>query len=65
MTTIRARYSTKQPVVVPQYVRDELGRWFTDRELQWAEERFRAAHPSAAEPATECQVLYLRPRTGR
>lgn len=61
--SIRARYSNAKPVEVPKHVKEALGWWFTDEELQWAEEQFRAAHPNAApEPVAKCQVLYLQPR---
>ena len=62
--SIRSRYSNAKPVEVPPHVKKALGWWFTDEELQWAEERFRAAHPQVPEePVAKCQVLYLRPRT--
>ena len=59
---IRERYSNTRPVEVPKHVKDALGWWFTDEELQWAEEQFRAAHPNAPEPVAKRQVLYLQPR---
>ena len=48
------RYSNAKPVEVPKHVKEALGWWFTDEELQWAERKFRAAHPNAApEPGRE------------
>ena len=60
---IRERYTNVQ---VPDDVKAVLGRWFTDAELQMAEEAFQARGAALGlkepEPVAKCQILYLKPR---